>query len=438
MHKVRLEKARKKFSSRIKRKLGKVEGYEQVIEGMQRDFDISTQNAEQVVALEPQMPELPESWSDSKKEAEEKAFVERLGGYIDNQETNAYGEVLGRLASLRNAILKAETFGFGEGKPSVAGMESTSEKKVYEVATEIANINAYTERVAADIAAYKAAHPKAKGLPAAIKKEIKERDKKREKLPFLRTQEQELRQLVGELREKFYPGDPDHVRIAPPSLPLEGSGTLEEMLIGVQGTHWPDLHELLPASSLRPPRVVGRFGGDIWDVQTSIEELGLKKAQAAGSGGGGGGDTSEGEHEALLKELLTQSNQERLIRDIERRVLGDRDELVQRFRLGGLVDLPPYAGKAHTGAIVPGPRTQERTMIVRGNEGIFTEDQRDWLMQAPATGSSAGAPNVHVTVYEGGEVEVEIDEKKVEAIIDRKQQREARKAGTRRGGGRRF
>lgn len=430
LHKARLEAARKKFTSRIHGKLGKVAGYEQVLEGLERDFNIASERAEQVVALEPQMPELPASASDGKRSEEEKAFVDRLTGYVKNDETSAYGDVLNRLAAWRNAVLKAEIFGFGKGKPSVRAMESHSEKKVYEVVTEIDAISQYSERVAADIAAFRASHGSNTPLPKWIKDEIRVRDNKRAKLPFLRSEDSGLRGLVGELREKFYPGNPENNRINPPAPPLEGTGTLEEMLVGIQGIHWPDLHELLPASALLPPRVVGRFGGSIWDVETSMEELGLKITQAASSLENGSGGQGEGENEALLRELLTQANQEKIARAIEERVIG------QGFRLGGEV-LPPYAGKAHTGAVVPGPRTQERTMVLRGGEGILTEDQRDWLMGglagvgAPAVGSQ---PNVHVTIYESGDPVVKIDDKEVEAIIDRKQRREARRAGTRRAG----
>ncbi|HET7588591.1 MAG TPA: phage tail tape measure protein [Solirubrobacterales bacterium] len=432
LHKVKLEAARKKFSRRIKGKLGKVAGYEQIIEGLQRDFDIANERAEEVVALEPQMPEFPANWSDGKKAEEEKAFVGRLSGYIDGPETSAYGDLLGRLASWRTAIVKAEIFGFGSGKPSVQRMEATSEKKVYEVVSEIAAINQYTERVAADIAGFKHDHPKAKELPKWIKNEIKERDKRRRKLPFLRTEDQELRQLIGELREKFYPGDPDNNRINPPAPPLEGTGTLEEALVGIQGIHWPDLHEILPASALQPPRSVGGLGGTIWDVQTSIEELGLKKLQAAnGLEGTGGGSTDESESTALLRELVTQANQEKIIRAIEKGVIGPG------FRLGGEV-LPPYAGKAHTGAIVPGPSSQERTMVLKGGEGVFTEEQMAAL--GPASGNASGGPilfeELHVHpdgrvsgVYQGQEFEAA-----VRKVVHHDQQQEARRVGTRRAG----
>ncbi len=424
-HKQRVEKAKKAFTKALSKKVSKAAGYETTIAGLKRGFDTANQTAEQIVELEPQAPELPASATDAQREAAEKGYVQTFTDYINQRERPAYEGLLGQAAEWRNAILRAETFGFGKDKPSVRKMAATTEKKVWEIAAETAAINQYTEKVGFDLSAFHTQHPKAKALPNWLKNEITERDRKRSKLPYLRFEDQELRKTIGELRESFYPGGDENVRIKPPALPLPGSGTLEGLLEEVQGIHWPDQHSLLPASKLVPPRVAGQFGGVVWELQGSIEELGLKISQASNGLGGGesGSPGGEGENEALLREVLMQKNQEGLVRQIEERVLGGRNQF------------PPYAGKAHTGAIVPGPPTQERTMIVRGNEGIFTEDQRDWLLQGiPAAPTAAGAPHVQVTIYESGEVSVKVDEKEVEAIIDRKQRHEARRAGTRRAG----
>jgi hypothetical protein len=199
---------------------------------------------------------------------------------------------------------------------------------------------------------------------------------------------------------------------------MEGSGSLEDKLIEVQGLHWPGHHTLLPASALAPPRQPGGFGGVIWDVETAMEELGIKARQAANglsTPGGSGND----ENAALLRELLTQGNQEKILRQIEEGIMGEG------------ITFPPYAGKAHSGAIVPGSRSQERTMIVKGKEGIFTEEQ----MAALGTPGQpiVQAPDVKVFVYGPAEVEVEIDEKKVEAIVERRERRQVRGARPRAG-----
>jgi hypothetical protein len=251
-------------------------------------------------------------------------------------------------------------------------MESTSEKKVYEVGTEIENINKYAEQVAADISSFKQQHPKAKQLPDWIKKEIAERDKKRAKLPFLRTEDQALRQLVEELRVKFYPGDPDHNRINPPALPLAGTGSLEEMLVGLQGTQWPGLHELLPAAALKPPRSASGFGGTIWDIEGSMEQLGLKITQAASGVASGGGGEDNTELTSLLREIAQRERKGRLTSEV---LAGTLERFESAYPL-------PYAGKFHEGGVVPGPVGQERAAIVQAGETVRTIEQEMALAEA--------------------------------------------------------
>lgn len=414
LHKVKLDAARKKFSARIKGKLGKVAGYEQVIEGLQRDFDKTNEHAEQIVELEPQSPELTQAKGESdsafekrRQEAEEK-YVTRYSDYVNNQETGVYGELLNRAANWRNAILKAEMFGFGKEKPSVARMESTSEKKVYEVGQEIEQINAYTERAAADLADYKQkvetykAHHKdsskwpdwVKQTPDWLTNEIKERDKKRQKLPFLRTQDQELRQLVGELREKFFPDNHENNRINPPPIPLDGSGSLEETLVGVQGIHWPDLHELLPADALKPPRVAGKFGGAIWDVQTSIEELGLKITQAANSINGGPSPTDDNsELASLMGEIAERERKGRLVSETLASVAATYPP--------GYKDLPKY----HEGGVVAGPRGREVPIMAQAGETVRSMAAEaalaESIREAPVGGGIGGGD---VQVYLHGDL----------------------------------
>jgi len=311
--KQRREVVKKRFSQRLHRGLGKVTGYEQLIEAKQRAYNIASQNVEQIVGLEPQEPILPASASDSQREAAEKSYLQSFESYVNGTERPAFQDILGKEAEWRNTILKAEYFGFGKDQPSVSALEWHWEGKIYEVDTEIENINAYSERVKADIEAFKQQHPKAKELPDGLKKEIAEREKKRARLPTLRAQDKELRTVLGEGRSLFYPGVKNGVPVSPPTPPLPGTGSFEDALIEVQGIHWPDQHGLLGASDLAPPRKAGRFGGAIWDTQSSIEELGLKIQQAGagigGSGGGAGGSEGKSEREQLLESLLHQAAQ---------------------------------------------------------------------------------------------------------------------------------
>jgi TP901 family phage tail tape measure protein len=449
--KLRTEAAKRKVTRSLAAKIGQFGDYEVHIDGLARDFTEANQDVEQLVALEPQSPELPATATDGEREAAEKRYVADFTAYVEQREKPEYEGLLGKVADWRNAILRAEYFGWPasteqggavkagkrglggavafDGKPGVADVQTRWEKKVRGIDNEIDFTERLSDEVAKQIREYKQDHPKAKpdDYPGWLKKRIAKRDHLREKLPFLRFEDRETRKAIGEARGFFFPGGKN--RLKPPGLPLAGTGSLEDKLIEVQGIHWPDQHGLLPAAALAPPRKPGVGGGVLWDLQTSMEDLGIKVRQA-GNSIGGGGESGEGEQEAVLRELLTQSNQEKIIRQIEQRVFGGRDDFAPRFRLGGLLgDLPPYAGKAHTGAIVPGPRNAERTMIVKSGEGIFTPEQ----MGALGGLGVAGDTNVSVVVYEDDTADVTVNDQKIEAVVERVQRRQARGARPRAG-----
>lgn len=408
-HRLRFEEAKKAFSKKVSGKLGRVAGYGSVLDGLQREFERASQDAEQIVALEPQAPELPASATDALREGAEKAYVQNLTDYVGHREQPAYEAVLGKLASLRNAILKAETFGFGKDKPSVSRMESTAETKIYKVLSEIESINQFSERTKVDLAAYKRQHPNAKGLPDWLKKEVAERDKKRGTLPFLRFQDQELRKLVGELRGSFFPGGDS--RITPPTLPMPGSGELEDRLRDVQGLHWPDQHELLPAAALKPPRTAGKFGGSIWDVQSSIEELGLKITQASNSIGGGGSADSSQDNSELLdleRQMRIQAEQRFAVSEKQR---GTIEEYLKAY--------PPYVGRFHDGGVVPGPPGTERTAIVQPQERIRTPEQELEMAEAiRGVGAQGGGLVIEkLTIHSDGSASARIDGQELRALV---------------------
>ena len=375
----RLAAVKKRLSKRVKRALKRFSGYEQIIEGAEQGYLSASQYAEQVVALEPQSPEIsPQGKGESDKayeersEAAEQDYVKRFTQYVDGQEGPAFQGVLGKVADWRNKILQAEMFGFGKGKPSVSASATAWEKEIRGARNRVKQIEAFTKAVAERVSTYRSKHRKG-GLPKWLREQIAERDNMRKELPFLKLRDSRLSELVLKAREMFFPGGENRLgelpEGTPVQIPLPGSGSLEEKLQDVQGIHWPEQHELLPASALAPPRVAGRFGGIVWDVQTSIEELGLKIRQATNSlGGGGGGGEGDSERDSLLEELLRQANQRLAVKEVQMIALKGWDD-----RRQGL--LPPFGGVAHTGAIVPGPVGAERTMITKAGEGIFTPEQ---------------------------------------------------------------
>ncbi len=399
--KLRFEKAKKKFSKGLGKRLGKVTGYETLIEGLQRDYNIANQRAEQIVGLEPQQAELPASATDTQREAAEKDYVARFTDYVNAKERPAYSDVLGKEADWRNAILRAEYFGFGKGKPSVVNLEHNWEGQIRQGEAAMEHIKAFTEKVAERLTEWRKNH--SGDLPKWLKDQIKERDELRDKLPWLRFKDTELRKVLGEGRAEFYPGMKNP--ILRPTPPLEGSGTLEGHLEEVQGIHWPDQHELLPASALAPPREAGRFGGAIWETQSAGEELGLKIDQPASSLGSGGSESDVDNSDQ--EELTRQANLRFGVSEAQRVALEGWDEMrrgLTRFHEGGR-------------AVLRSPHQREAPILIEHGETVLTEEETGRVKSAMAGGS--GEPQVTVNVFEGqGKVEVEVDGELVDAVVN--------------------
>lgn len=417
---LRLKEVRERLNKRIGKAFGRFGNYEQIIEGSQLDYEEASEYAEKVVDLEPRSPELPASATDGQREAAEKAYVTQFSSYVDTRERPAFAAVLDKVAGWRNNILRAETFGFGKGSPSVAASEGQWEGEVRGARARIEKIQRFSEAVDERVAQFKRDH-KGEPLPDGLKKQVAERDAMRKELPGLRLRDNRLSDAVSKARELFFPGGKNRLDELPMGkrvqVPLPGSGSFEEKLREIQGIHWPDHHELLGAGEIGGTRDPSRFGGIIWDLQETFEGLGLKIKEAVnGIAGGSSGDEGDGEREALLRDLLTQSNQEKLLRSVEARILGDHGGILPKF---------------HSGGVVPGPVGREVPILAQAGEGVLNLKEMAALGSASAV---AVAPQVQVTVYENGEVDVEIDDKKVEAIIDRRERRQARGAGRRRAG----
>lgn len=420
---VRLQNAKKALSKRLKGARTKFDAYDQIIEGNELGYNAAAQFAEQVVALEPQSPELPASATDAQREAAEKSYVANFKDYVEGQERPAYSRVLEKVADWRNSILRAETFGFGKGRPSLAAMETRWEGEDRGIGGQIEHIKDFAKKVAERLSEFKHKHPGVKALPDWLQKQVRERDLLHDQLPILQLKNTELRKAISEARERFFPGGDN--RLGPdksgiPKIPLPGSGSLEEALRTVQGIHWPELHELLPASALAPPRLAGRFGGVIWDVETSIEELGLKVSQALngiGPGGSSGGSEGEGsERSSLLEQLLREANQRNALDEAQGHALEGWDQM----REGLAAHLPKF----HTGGQILGPANREVPIMAKVGETMLTERETAAVEAMAAMGAAGDSSSPHVNiesivVHGDGRATVRYEGREFEAAVER-------------------
>lgn len=447
---LRFAEATKALKHGITGKLAKIAGYGQRVEGSKRLYEEAAEYATQVVGLEPESPEiaaepeLPENATDKQRrdahnayeksrEATEKTYVSNYSGYVEGQERPAYQTILERVADWRNNILRAERFGYGKGEPSVDDMERGWEKSTRNKIGQIGGINDFTQKVGERIQEYWAkvkeevsdcrqAHPgqglskhleeEQDGLPDWLQKQVEQRDRLREKLPFLRDEKGQLETAIGEAREAFYPGGEG--RLSPPVPPLPGSGSFEDDLTEVQGLHqFPIQHELLGAGDLAGPNSAGAFGGVIWDVRESIQGLGLKLRQAGSSvqkaslEGAGNGTEDNSERDQLLEELLRQANEKLAIN-------GALGPVLKQFEASYPL---PFAGTFHTGGVIGGPGNSEAIAKVRSGEGVFTPEQMAAMAPAEPT-SSAPFTIEQLNMHEDGRVTARYQGREFEVAVE--------------------
>jgi len=435
---LRLAKVREKLSKRLGKAFGRFGRFEQIIEGSQLGYEKASQFAEQVVDLEPQSPEIVQGKGesdkafDARREQAERDHEAQYSTYIEGQERPAFGNVLSRVADWRNNILRAEIFGFGDGEhgfkekqPSVSSSQGSWEGEIKGSRQRIAKINRFIEAVRERVETFRKKNPDTKVLPDWLKGQIEEREEMRKELPILRLKDTRLSEAVIKARELFFPGGKNRLdelpENTPVQIPLPGTGSLEEKLREVQGIQWPGYHNLLSAGQIGDVRQAGRFGGVIWDLQGTISELGLKIRQATNgiaSGGGGGEEDREGENEGLLRELLTQKNQEALIRPIEERIIGGRS------------DYPPFGGVFHTGGTVTGgPIGAERTIVAQVGETVFTPDQMDALGEGYTGGAASGPPVIEeLHLYSDGRARMRYEGREFETAVRKVTQHDDRRA----------
>jgi TP901 family phage tail tape measure protein len=363
--KLRREKAKRKITKRLQRRLGRLTGAEQHMEERERIYNEANEYAEQVVALEPQQVDLPANATEAQRAAAEAKYVAEFEGYVNQKERPAYVTVLGTLNAWRNTTLG--------GEETAVQLENQWEKKIRETESEIDAINTFTKKVAEREADWKRAHPKAgrDDYPDWLKDQVKEVHKRRARLPVLRYTDNELRNVLGEGRSAFYPGKKEPVE--PPRAPLPGTGTFEDVLVGIQGQHWPEQHKRLDA--LPGTRQAGIFGGAIWDAQESIEGLDLKIRDAAAGLGEAGGGGDEDDTAAEKAQLLEEQNRQ-LIRELA-------IKRAQEPVLAG------YLGAYEKGGILPG-------------DGFYLGHKGEEVVPADEVGRRGGGvtvlePHIHVS-----------------------------------------
>jgi TP901 family phage tail tape measure protein len=346
-HKLRFEKAKKRFNAKLGRQLSSLVGFEQSIEDRQKDYERADQFASQVVGTEPQAPILPPTATDEERSAAEKAYIDQFKSYVEGNERGAYENVLATEANWRNTIISAER--------KATGLEMGWERGARSARVEMGSINRYTdetgdviEKTRRDINTWQSNHPK-KGpadYPDWLKQEIKKRDlmvemrdRMRAKLPMLRERNRGFTDTIAQGRERFYGGVPwlgeaNNIQppgqpafpgtmspLRPPDPPPAGSGTFEDSLVSVQGIHWPDQHAFIDALPSMPE--AGKFGGAIWETQTAIRELGLKISQAETSLDTDEAGDSNSAWTAAKEALALQDKQNLQLSQGETRVFGD-------------------------------------------------------------------------------------------------------------------
>lgn len=387
---LRREAAERRFSHRLAGRLTAIGGFDNKIAVDERAYNEAAQYAEQLVDLEPTMPVNPDEGGELK-------YLLQLQSYVENKETPAYQKVLGSEATWRNTILEGETM--------AATMQTGFEGKVRSTDGEIDAINAYTQKVAGDLKDYREKHPKG-ALPDWLTKEVTKEGHLRSELPVLRFKDAEWRKAIGTAREAFYPGRKNPLE--PPGVPVTGSGTFEEALVGVQGYHWPELHS--KRNKLPSVPVAGLYGGSIWDTQSTIQELGLKVASALGGGVGeiqelgGNGEGGAGGGESVATPDSTAENQS-IMAELARTMIGEQKQrdlinALQKPVIEG--HLPPFAGSFALGGTVPGPAGAPRTIIAHGGEEFMG-----------LGGGSSSAPVIYVIVEDAA-----IDSSKIKVVAD--------------------
>lgn len=316
---------RKKAQEAVAKKIAKrgtLPGFEEAIASAERAYESVSEEAQQIVSLEP----------------EEGPAVK---SYIEGQEAPAWARVLSSEARWRNALLAGESA----------------------AAVRLRDLEGQQER----LNALKVTNPKAF-------------NEQKYRLPA-------IRQSIASIKGLYTPPQAKSLKdLEAGRFSVVAGGEFEDSLVSLQGIG----KSTVPMDVLPSEPVAGSWGGLIFDTQMSIRELGLKLKQA---GETGGEDNSE-----LLAAIREIAERERKGRYVAERLSATSTAFDNAYPNGAM---PPYAGKAHTGAIVPGPPTEERTMILRGQERIRTPEQELAMARAirETGGQGGGMPIVETHVH---------------------------------------
>lgn len=416
--KLRVEAAKKKISKKLAARMAKIAGKTTEIEAGERQLEEVEEEAQQVVDLEPTQA----------KDEDEKAFEQKFKNYVEGDEKSAYMKILDVAGKLRETILGAEDYATneeGKWEGQIRGTDHEIDYSHWYIGKKVPDdIEQWKAEYKAN---WKKAHPKQKfpGWPPQsqwpdwLQKEIGKSNHLKTTLPIKVFRDQSLRTVLGEGREAFYGskknpvgphtgvgGDYGQAATTPP-IPLEGTGSFEDSLINLQGVHWPNMHSKIFPLPVNP--VVGQFGGQIWDTQMAIKELGIKLSEAGGSGGGGSDDNTA-EKLQVAEEI---SMRERLRAESLEATAKTMSSLGQ-IGPKGLKATYPWAGRYAKGgpvAALVGENGPEIALMEGGSTHITDARKTEQLMK----------PSVVVNNHHYGdrtETEVLVNGKKIEAVVN--------------------
>jgi predicted nucleic acid-binding Zn-ribbon protein len=330
-------------------------------------FDLAEERASQAVELEPEEPRVPGSATGNETRDILGQWIEHvLAPYVEGTETARYQDVLGVEASWRNSIIGAEAFAekrIGDWGGRIEHLNDRIDETRERIHKQTDRVHHIQDRIK-KILGYKDDKPDAW-------------EKHKDELPDLRAKVQKLQGKIGRERGEI-PGFEQFIAALTGDITKTQSETLpewEQMLGGVQGLGRG--HEVLGSLPGDPST---QFGGDIFQTQMTIHELGLKVPNAIAAlpevEKPEGPDRTE--QVELELELSKQANQRLLI---ENTLLPTLSQFEHSYPL-------PYMGAfADGGVALVGERGPELAHFPSGTRVHTAADTQSML-----------APNLHVAV----------------------------------------
>jgi hypothetical protein len=230
-------------------------------------FDLAEERASQAVELEPEEPRVPGSATGNEARDILGRWIEHvLAPYVEGTETARYQDVLGVEASWRNSIIGAEAFAekrIGDWGGRIEHLNDRIGETRERIHKQTDRVHHIQDRIK-EILGLKETNPTAW-------------EKHKDELPDLRAKVQKLHGKIGRERGEI-PGFEQFIAALTGDITKTQTETLpewEQMLGGVQGLGRG--HEVLGSLPGDPST---QFGGDIFQTQMTIHELGLKVPNA--------------------------------------------------------------------------------------------------------------------------------------------------------------